>query len=196
MRQASMMALINLIQRSKAGDQIAFGEIFEQYKNLVYKTAYLLLDNPHEVEDALQEIFVKVYRSLDKYQPSKGAFSTWLYRITVNHCLNQRRKPLLASDTASDTLENSRLASQPLRTLEDRFADEQTIQQALNHLSVKLRAVIVLRYYHELAYADIAQILEIPLGTVQSRLNQGMKQIQHALQAEQPRTFPKHEESK
>jgi RNA polymerase sigma-70 factor (ECF subfamily) len=184
-----MKSLINLIQRSKAGDQTAFGEIFEQYKNLVYKTAYLLLDNPHEAEDALQEIFVKVYRSLDQYQPSKSAFSTWLYRITVNHCLNQRRKPLLAPDT----LEKSRFASQPLRTLEDQFADEQAIQQALNRLSVKLRAVIVLRYYHELAYAEIAQILEIPLGTVQSRLNQGMKKIGHALQAGQSHTNPKRE---
>jgi RNA polymerase sigma-70 factor (ECF subfamily) len=187
-----MQTLINLIQRSNAGDQIAFGEIFEQYKNLVYRTAYLLLDNPHEAEDALQEIFVKVYRALDQYQPSKAAFSTWLYRITVNHCLNQRRKPLLAPDP----LEESSLVSQPLRTLEDQFADEQTIQQALNRLSVKLRAVIVLRYYHELAYAEIAQILEIPLGTVQSRLNQGMKQIQQALQAGQPRTYPKREVSK
>lgn len=186
-----MQALINLIQRSKAGDQIAFGEIFEQYKNLVYKTGYLLLDNPHEAEDALQEVFVKVYRSLDQYQPSKAAFSTWLYRITVNHCLNQRRKSL----RAVDPLERSGSVSQPLRTLEDQFADEQAIQQALNRLSVKLRAVIVLRYYHELAYADIAQILEIPLGTVQSRLNQAMKQIQHALQADQPRTYPKREVS-
>ena len=184
-----MQDLINLIQRSRAGDQFAFSEIFEQYKNLVYKTAYLLLDNPHEAEDALQEIFVKVYRSLDGYQPSKSAFSTWLYRITVNHCLNQRRKPL----PASDMLEESRSASQPLRTLEDQFADEQAIQQALNRLSGKLRAVILLRYYHELAYAEIAQILEIPLGTVQSRLNQGMKKIGHALQAEQSRTYPERE---
>lgn len=184
----SMNALISLIQRSKAGDQNAFGEIFEQYKNLVYKTAYLLLDNPYEAEDAIQEIFVKVYRSLDQYQPSKSAFSTWLYRITVNHCLNQRRKPLLALAT----LEKSRSPSQPLRTLEDQFADEQAIQQALNCLSAKLRTVIVLRYYHELSYAEIAQILEIPLGTVQSRLNQGMKKIQHALQVEQS-SYPKWE---
>ncbi|MEJ2599711.1 MAG: RNA polymerase sigma factor [Anaerolineales bacterium] len=184
-----MKSLTQLIQRSMAGDQVAFGEIFEQFKNLVYKTAYLMLDNPHEAEDALQEIFVKVYRSLDKYQPSKAAFSTWLYRITVNHCLNQRRKPLLAPVT----LEQSRFASQPPHTLEDRFADEQAIQQALNRLSAKLRAVIVLRFYHDLAYAEIAQILEIPLGTVQSRLHQGMQQIKHALQAEQSRTYPKRE---
>jgi RNA polymerase sigma-70 factor (ECF subfamily) len=187
-----MKALSNLIQRSMAGDQSAFGEIFEQYKNLVYKTAYLMLDNPHEAEDALQEIFVKVYRSLGTYQPSKATFSTWLYRITVNHCLNQKRKPSFATET----LEDSRLASQPPHTLEDHFADEQAIQQALNRLSAKLRAVIVLRYYHDLAYAEIAQILEIPLGTVQSRLNQGMKQIQHALQAEQPRGYPNREVSK
>jgi len=187
-----MQALIKLIERSRAGDQLAFGEIFEQYKNLVYRTAYLLLDNPNEAEDALQEIFVKVYRSLDKYQPSIAAFSTWLYRITVNHCLNQKRKPLLATGA----LEKSQLPSQPVHTLEDQFAEEQALRHALNRLSGKLRAVIVLRYYHELAYAEIAQILEIPLGTVQSRLNQGMKQLQHALQSDKPRIHPDIEVSK
>ncbi len=187
-----MNTLINLIQRSRVGDQTAFGEIFEQYKNLVYKTAYLLLDNPHEAEDALQEIFVKIYRSLDKYQPSKGAFSTWLHRITVNHCLNQRRKPLLSTET----LESASTSSQQAHVLEDQFAKEQALQQALNRLSGKLRSVIVLRYYHELSYAEIAQILEIPLGTVQSRLNLAMKHMHNALQAEQPHTLPKREVSK
>lgn len=187
-----MQALLNLIQRSKAGDQIAFGEIFNQYKNLVYKTAYLLLDNPYEAEDALQEIFVKVYRSLEKYQPLKGAFSTWLYRITVNHCLNQKRKPL----RIADNLEKTKVSSPPVHNLEDQFAEEQALQQALNHLSAKLRAVIVLRYYHDLSYAEIAQILEIPLGTVQSRLNLAMKHMQNALQAEKTQTYPNREVSK
>lgn len=187
-----MQALNILIQRSKTGDQIAFHEIFDQHKNLVYKTAYLLFDHPQEAEDALQEIFVKVYRSIDKYDPSKGAFSTWLHRITVNHCLNQRRKPL----PLIDSLEESILPPKPGRTLEDRFSDEEALHQALNHLSGKLRAVIVLRYYHELAYAEIAEILEIPLGTVQSRLNLAMKKIKNAFQVEQPNTYPNREVSK
>lgn len=187
-----MMTLINSIQRSVAGDQNAFGEIFEQYKNLVYKTAFLLLDNRHEAEDALQEIFVKVFRSLDKYQPSKGAFTTWLHRITVNHCLNQKRKPLLATDS----LEGHVPIAQQTHALEETFAEEQALEQALNRLSGKLRAAIVLRYYHDLPYAEIAQILEVPLGTVQSRLNLALKQIQHELQSEQQHPFTRREVAK
>lgn len=180
-----MQAINQLIYRSQAGDQAAFGEIFEQYKNLVYKTAFLLLDDRYQAEDALQEIFVKVYGSLAKYDPARGAFSTWLYRMTVNHCLNQRRKARPAAEPG----EYPGIAITPARRVEDRLAEEESIRLALQSLSGKLRVVIVLRYYHELSYAEIAQILDIPLGTVQSRLNQAMKKIQQALQAEQSRNF-------
>jgi RNA polymerase sigma-70 factor (ECF subfamily) len=81
-----------LIQRSLTGDQQAFGEIFHQYKNLVYKTAVLMLGNPQDAEDVLQSVFMKVYKSLASYSSPKGAFSTWLHRITVNQCLNYRRR--------------------------------------------------------------------------------------------------------
>lgn len=180
-----MQALDSTIRRSLAGDQAAFGELFEHYKNLVYKTAYLLLDNPYEAEDALQEIFVKVYGSLDRYDPARGAFSTWLYRMTVNHCLNQRRK----ARPRAELVEAYGAGEAPARSVEERLADEEAVRKALQSLSGKLRVVIVLRYYHELSYAEIAQILDIPLGTVQSRLNQALKKTQQALQAEQPRAY-------
>ena len=77
-----------VIRRCQAGDQNAFAYLFDQYKNLVYRTAYLTLGNPSDAEDVLQEVFVQVHRSLAKYDPARGAFSTWLYRITVNKALN------------------------------------------------------------------------------------------------------------
>ncbi len=79
------------IKRCQAGKPDAFAALFEAYKNLVYRTAYLLLDNHHEAEDFLQDVFIAVYRSIGSYDAQKGAFSTWLHRITVNRCLNQRR---------------------------------------------------------------------------------------------------------
>ncbi|MBN1537520.1 MAG: sigma-70 family RNA polymerase sigma factor [Anaerolineales bacterium] len=71
---------------------VSFAGLFERYKNLVYKTATLMLDDPAEAEDALQEVFVLVYKSLSAYHPERGAFSTWLYRITINQCLMRKRK--------------------------------------------------------------------------------------------------------
>ena len=169
-----------LIRRSQAGDEDAFAELFHKYKNLVYKTAYLMLGSTEDAEDALQEIFVRVYRSLSTFQPSKGAFTTWLYRITVNHCLNQRRKRRLFTlplDRVSPALstEHTSLPESPL-------AEEETIQQALAQLSEKLRAVVILRYYHELSYAEIAQILDIPVGTVKSRLNSALRILRKELE--------------
>ncbi len=83
---------MQIILRAQSGDREAFALLFEQYKNLVYKTAYLMLGESTEAEDALQEIFVQVYKSLSGFDPGRAAFTTWLYRVTFNHCLNQRRK--------------------------------------------------------------------------------------------------------
>ena len=169
-----------LIRRSQAGDEDAFAELFHKYKNLVYKTAYLMLGSTEDAEDALQEIFVRVYRSLSTFQPSKGAFTTWLYRITVNHCLNRRRKRRLFTlplDRVSPTSSTEHTSSP-----ESPLAEEETIQQALAQLSEKLRAVVILRYYHELSYAEIAQILDIPVGTVKSRLNSALRVLRKELE--------------
>ena len=169
---------MDLIRRSQAGDNKAFTELFHQYKNLVYKTAYLMLGNAADAEDVLQEVFVQVYRSLSTFQPAKGAFTTWLHRITVNHCLNRRRKhrlPILALDEAPPT-------SLAIRSPEARLAEDDAIQQALGRLSEKQRAVVILRYYWDLSYAEIAQILDIPVGTVKSRLNLALRSLRQELE--------------
>ncbi len=181
------MAAMNLIERTMAGDPNAFELIFDQYKNLVYRTAYLILDNADEAEDALQETFLKVYRSMQTYQPSKGAFTTWLYRITVNHCLNQRRKFMRLSRQMEILDEND---PQVHASLEDKLSEEQALQQSLKRLSNDLRVVVTLRYFLDLSYSEIAQILDIPLGTVKSRLNTALNKVRNELQAEYLRTLP------
>jgi len=167
---------MDLIRRCQAGDEQAFAELFRQYKNLVYKTAYLMLGDPDEAEDVLQEVFVQVYKFLDAYDPGRGAFTTWLYRITVNRCLNWRRKrrPSLPLDRVHI----------PLPSPEGQM-EEEAVWQAVRGLSEKLRAVVILRYYWELSYAEIAQILDIPLGTVKSRLNLALRTLRKELEAEE-----------
>lgn len=164
---------MQIITRSQAGDQDAFAVLFEQYKNLVYKTAYLMLGHSADAEDALQEIFVLVYRGLSNFDPKKGAFTTWLYRITIRYCLNYRRKRCVTCQPLNDAL----LATPSRLEVED----TETVQQAIERLKPRLRAVIVLRYYWDLPYHEVAQVLEIPLGTVKSRLNQALKKLRQAL---------------
>lgn len=163
------------IQRAQQGDPEAFAVLFEQYKNLVFKTAYLMLGTPADAEDALQEVFVRVHRSLRDYDPHKGAFTTWLYRITLNHCLNHRRQWRL--HLSFETL--IKMPAAPTSGID--VAEEESIRQAIRDLSDKQRAVVILRYYWELSYGEIADILDIPLGTVKSRLDLALKTLRHAL---------------
>lgn len=178
------MAITDLIERTLAGDQRAFEQLFEGHKNLVFKTAFLILDDVREAEDALQETFLKAYRSLGTYDPSKGAFTTWIYRITVNHCLSQRRR--LARFLRSGEQINERDTT----SMEDEISVGQALQGALDRLSPKLRAVIVLRFFLDLSYAEIAQVLEVPLGTVKSRLNLALKKAREELKDDEGWSFP------
>jgi RNA polymerase sigma-70 factor, ECF subfamily len=166
------------IRRSQAGDGEAFAELFHQYKNLVYKTAFLMLGNPSEAEDMLQEVFLEVHRSLSDYDPARGAFTTWLYRITVNDCLNWRRKrrpKLIPLDVLP-----AGGAHHAALMHEDATSDE-GVWQALSKLNPKLRTVVVLRYYWDLSYVEITEILNIPIGTVKSRLNRALLTLRDEL---------------
>ena len=169
---------MDLIRLAQAGDREAFAAVFEQYKNLVYKTAYLFLGDVHEAEDALQEVFLLVHKSLGSFDPRKGAFTTWLYRITLNFCLNHRRKKYPSS------LENiSPAPAIPFPGAQ--LAEEDSLWQATRSLSDKQQAVVILRYYWDLPYAEIASIMEIPLGTVKSRLDLALKTLRKILEEQE-----------
>jgi len=172
---------LQIIIRAQSGDREAFAILFEQYKNLVYKTAYLMLGESAEAEDALQEIFLQVYKSLSGFDPSKAAFTTWLYRVTFNYCLNHRRKKrpfTLPLEDMSLALTSEFPGSQ--------LADEEILQQAIGKLTDRQRAVVILRYFWDLPYAEIAQILDVPLGTVKSRIDLALKTLRKVLKESEP----------
>ncbi len=184
---------MDMILRSQAGDAEAFKRLFEQYKNLVYRTALLMLDNPLDADDALQEVFLRMHRSLSTYRPDKGAFSTWIYRITVNYCLNLRRMRQPASISIEEV---EPPGDTDHRQMERRLVEDEILHQALRSLSDKLRIVLVLRYYWELPSAEVAQILDIPVGTVKSRLDLALKTLQKHFKLTDPETRPDQEVEK
>ena len=172
------MELMTLIRRIQNDEWGAFESLFEQYKNLVYRTAYLMLEDGDEAEEALQEVFLQVYRAIDSYRPEKGAFTTWLYRVTANHCTNRRRKKKFIQGPLSWLDLSWREGSV---NIESHLDQKEPIEQALQRLSGKVRDVIILRYYGDLSYAEIAESLKIPVGTVKSRLDWGLRELRREL---------------
>lgn len=167
------------IRRSQAGDAEAFAALFHKHKNLVYRTAYLMLGNAGEAEDLMQEVFLEVYRTLRTYQPAKGAFTTWLYRITVNDCLNHKRSRRWTSVSLDEAIALPHAAALG----DDRPEIDEDVWRAISRLSPKLRIVVILRYYWDMSYAELTQVLNLPLGTVKSRLNQALQQVKRDIEA-------------
>ena len=170
---------MDLIDRCRNGDETAFGALFEQYKNLVYRTAYLMLDDAVEAEEVLQDVFEKLLHSLSTYQPEMSAFTTWLHRVTINHCLNRRRRRALF-EWLQERVRFEQPAGWEPSPVDD-TGDKECVHLALRRLSDPLRAVVILRYYHGLSYSEIAYALKITDGTVKSRLNLAHKRLREVL---------------
>lgn len=176
------------MEKLQASDISAFETIFQDYRRMVFKTAYLMTGRKEEAEDILQEVFVSVWRSRDTFNPKKGKLTTWIYRITVNQCLSRRRKkklaPLSLEDKSID-LPDMKPEEQPEKVLVIRLEYER-LMKAMNALDSKHRSVLILRYFNDLSYDEIAQVIGVPLGTVKSRISQALRSLRAQMSIQQP----------
>lgn len=163
------------------GDAASFETLYQKYKNLVFKNAYLITGNREEAEDVLQEVFLSVWRSRLTFDSNKGKLTTWLSRITVNKCLERKRK----KELIFLSLEKAEMPQTPSsdEALVNRQEYERLIE-AMNLLTTKHRVVLVLKYFNDLSYEEIAQTASIPLGTVKSRINQALKLLRGQFDAQ------------
>ena len=161
-------------------------EIVEQHSDRVFRLAYRLTGNRHDAEDLTQEVFVRVFRSLDTYTP--GTFEGWLHRITTNLFLDgARRKQRIRFDALSDE-RAARLASDVLPP-ETAFTDQtfdDDVEAALATLPPDFRAAVVLCDVEGLTYEEIATIMGAKLGTVRSRIHRGRAMLRKALAHREP----------
>jgi RNA polymerase sigma-70 factor, ECF subfamily len=164
-----------LLLTEKEQQENAFSDLFEKYKNLVYKTAFLMYGSQEDADEALQEVFIQIYRFLPGYDPQRSAMTTWIHRITINCCLGNKRKHSISLESLEDV--DIPALEESVETRVQANIDRRSIRQAIMVLSEKQRAVIVLRYYWDLPYKEIAQILSIPLGTVKSRIDLALKTL-------------------
>jgi RNA polymerase sigma factor (sigma-70 family) len=172
--------MLDPLSQWQSGDITAFEALFRQYERLVLKNAYLITGSREEAEDIVQEVFMAVWRARRTYNPEKGRLTTWLHKITVNACLEKRRK----KKTTIVPFENvgspdiAEHLSDPAIETPNNY-DE--LIAAMNSLDKKHRAVLVMRYFNELSYEEIARSLDIPLGTVKSRIYQSLKYLREQM---------------
>lgn len=172
------MEELELLRHSLAGDLEAWGEMVNRYKQAVFGIAMGILGNVADAEDATQDAFIRAYENLRRFDLSRR-FSTWIFTIVSNICKNQLRRERLREriPEASQVAGGADPAEEAV--LEERGG---LIKEALGQLGFKYRAPLVLRYYSELDYKEIAQILSLPQGTVKTRLHRGKAELRRILE--------------
>jgi len=178
-----------LIQRCLEGDVSAFETLALKYQQQVFNLAYRLTGRSDLVEDIAQEVFLKCYRALGKFE-ARSSFATWLYRITVNTAINfakmTRRQWALEVDSAQISEDHGEFSREqipePERSLELRQIRREIAEQ-MAQLSAEHRAVLILRDVEGLSYEEIAAVIECPVGTVRSRLSRARDALQSRLRS-------------
>ena len=179
-----------LIKRCKRGEEPAFAELLNCYRSPIYGLCYRMTHNAEDARDLAQEVFIKVFSLLDRYD-EKFAFSSWIFRIATNHCIdhlrrNRMRFMSLNSNVGADgeefEIQLPAKGPQPDRVLERREAMDR-LQEVIAELPPHYRAITLLRHDQELTYEDIATVLDLPLGTVKARIHRARAMIQQMLKA-------------
>lgn len=174
-----------LVRRSQEDDERAFGELVGRYESKVYSLALKMLRNPEDAEDVLQETFLRAYRGLKSFQ-GNSTFSTWIYRITANSALMKLRKKQLPTVSIEDADEREAPINiadwspgpvEQLLTLET----QQAMADAIEALPAEFRQVFVLRDLEGHSNADVADILDLSVAAVKSRLHRARLKVRNHL---------------
>ena len=170
-----------------AGDRDAFGDLVTRYQKLVASVAWRYGVRQEEIEDLVSEVFFKVYRNLRQYRP-EHPFSTWLYRLAVNHVLDHGRRSRRNEFPAELPQQLADPGSGPAERLEDRER-RSLVRSALDQLRPRYREVLFLVYIEGLRVEEAARTLGVPQGTIKSRLLRGREALRRVLIARNPEVF-------
>lgn len=177
--------LLDLIARSLEGDQAAYATLYDRYAPGLYRLAYSILLVEQDAEDVLQESMVYAFRNLHRYDPDRASFRTWLYTITVSRCRNARRRKWLPTVALPNLLSIGIEPPAPEDQSPEVQASWQDVRQslarALTTLSPRLREAVALRYGQGLTYREMAEILDIPQKTAESRVRLAHEQLRKAM---------------
>lgn len=168
------------LKQARQGDRDAFGLLIEAYQSPVYNLAYRMLSHSGEAEEAAQEAFIRAYTRLKSYDPSRK-FSTWMLSITSNYCIDvirKRRAVLLSIDEplpAHPALRSDRAAGPEAQAVQNDQND--LVQELLSGLSEDYRQTVVLRYWYDMSYDEIAEVMQTSVSAIKSRLFRARRQL-------------------
>ena len=177
----------SLVSRCLRGDEAAWEELVRLHTRKVYGLSYRFTNNNQEAQDLTQEVFLRVFRTLGSFHSAEGSFSTWLARVTRNLLIDhyRRTRQERVTDSIEEQLpmleeEGAAASIRPDHAVAGREASE-ILQATLQKLSPDLREAVILRDLQEMEYREIAEVLEIPEGTVKSRINRGRAELARLL---------------
>jgi len=172
----------DLIQRCLSGDAYAGAELYQRWCGPVYRLAYAILRQQQDAEEVTQDVFVYALSRLASYDPAKAAFRTWLYTITISRSRNKLRRKRLPTIELGEWSENEAAeADRPSEEWAESQAERIRVWAALGKLSPKLREAVALRYFENLTFPEIGQILNCPMRTIQSRVRLAHKELKKLL---------------
>ena len=175
------------LEQARLGDKVAFGKLVEAYQTPVYNLAYRMLNNAGEAEEAAQEAFIRAYTRLDSYNPAHK-FSTWMLSITSNYCIDlirKRRAVLLSIDEplpAHPALQSDKAKAPERQVVVDE--QQQLVQSLLAELPEDYRQAVVLRYWYEMSYDEIAETLDTSVSAIKSRLFRARQMLAEAVETQ------------
>ncbi len=182
----------NLIIKCQAGDYDAFEVLVKTYSDRAYSVAFGVMGNHHDAADMTQEAFIKVFRNIKKFN-FNSSFNTWLYRIVKNTCIDElrkkKRKPAISLDAEieGDSGDFSIQISDDSADIQKILEEQETsrvLMEALEQLGEKHRSVLVLADIKGYDYTEVASMLELPVGTVKSRISRAREKLAVILKSE------------
>ena len=181
----------SLIERASSGDPEAFNRLMANHERRMYAVALRMCANREDAQDCLQEAMLRVYRAIGGFK-GESSFSTWLYRITMNTCLDELRRRKNKQSASLDDLLDEGWAPSDERGSPERHAlraeAARVLHQAIRELPDDMRAAVVLRDIQGCAYEEIARALDINVGTIKSRISRGREKLREKLK-ENPELF-------
>jgi RNA polymerase sigma-70 factor (ECF subfamily) len=168
----------DLVRRARGGDGTAWEEIVATYSRRIFNLAYRFTSSADAAEDLTQDVFIRIYKTLDQYDPRQGDLSNWLMRLARNLIIDDyRHRQRNPQDTMADTVDDHQYHLRAVGTSAHKEMERRElaaqVQAGIDKLPPDLKTCVILRDVEELSYQEIVEVLQIPEGTVKSRINRG-----------------------